>query len=163
MSIIWRDTSYLRIFFIFLCLISLIYAVIIIVQNSSTNFFLNITFSTYMTYILILLFTFNLFRMKLSYTTNQGIRIGNTPDTHYVTIKLKQKPRFFRWEEIDYLKIVGRQIWRAFGGRYNVLILKTKSGKKYECLIARPQKFINKLSEINKKNLLNTNIPSVFN
>lgn len=153
MVVIWRDISYLRIFFIFLCLISLAYAIVTVAQNPTINFFLNITFSTSIFYIFILIFTFNLFRMKLCYIANQGIRIGNTPDTHYIAFKLKQKPRFFRWKEIDYLKIVGRRVWRAFGGRYNVLILKTKSGKKYECLIARPQKFINKLSEINKKNL----------
>lgn len=153
MTIIWRDRYFFTILVNISCLVSLIYTLIVIIKNFNAEFFMNLTIITYMFYLLIILVFLNSLRMKLTYLTNEGIRIENTPDSQYITIKLKQKPRFFRWAEIEYLKLICRH-QGPYGYIINLLVLNSKSGKKYECWISKPQKFINKLSEINKKNLL---------
>jgi hypothetical protein len=91
----------------------------------------------------------------MTYITNEGIRIGNAPDDMYDKFKFKQIPQFYKWNEIKYLKIAGKEIRRPMHNvLINMIILMPKKGIKKECFIARPKEFIDILRRMNKGHLL---------
>jgi len=93
----------------------------------------------------------NSIRTKLTYVTNEGIRIGNAPDDKYQHIKLTKKALFIKWDEINSIKIVRHEVRRmAWFDLINYLVIKTKGGKVYESFIAKPNGFIKNVKDLKK-------------
>ncbi len=104
---------------------------------------IGIIFSTFILY--------NLFRTKLTYITNGGIRVGNAPDDRYEHIKLAKRVSFIRWDEIKYINITRHEVRRmASSELISYLTVKTKDGEIHESFIAKPKGFIKALNNLKK-------------
>ena len=102
-----------------------------------------------------LLLLMHILRVKLTFFTKEVIRIGNAPDDSYEVFRLKQKPSVINWSDVKEIKIFGREVRRPLNSAIiNMLAIKTKSNKKYECFIAQPKGFIQALKTLKKTHLL---------
>lgn len=95
-------------------------------------------------------------RRRRIFITKEGVRMGNL--VHWADDKLilKQKPSFFRWSEIEYLKIVVKSYHQGvYGGRnFHHVHLRTKTGNLIDCLVHDPDGFLGALKSLNKLSLL---------
>jgi len=94
---------------------------------------------------------------KLTYITQEGIRIGNATNDTYSRIIFSGSP-FLEWNQIRKIYItnnVVRHGWVLFLRPF--LIIKLKNGKTYKTFVARPRNFIKTLRELKKEDLLSKN------
>jgi hypothetical protein len=62
---------------------------------------------------------------------------------------------FINWADIEYITIIRKEVKHNFVlFLVPFLIVKSKSGKKYECFIARPKSFIKSLKNLKKEKLI---------
>ncbi len=105
--------------------------------------------------IFLLLLIIHILRVRLNFVTKNGIRIGNAPDDSYEVFRLKQKPILIKWSDIKEIKIFGREVRRPLNSAIiDMLTIKTKSNKKYECFVAKPKGFVQALKTVKKTHLL---------
>ena len=161
-KIIWRDIDIPQI------IISLIFLILLFIFIFYLNPFKNIHSLFGILYlklgesigfpfmiIVFIFFIYQTFRIKLTYITNDGIRIGNAPDHKYTCLKLKQKPIFLEWGQIKQINIVNHAILvKYFSILKPFIIVKTNNRKKYECFLAQPKGFVKALKSINRQHLL---------
>ena len=101
-----------------------------------------------------LLFLIHIFRVRLTFISLDGIRLGNAPDDSYEKFKLHQKSINIYWNEIKSIRIIGRQIKRpTYIDIINILIISTKKGIKYESFIAQPKGFVKTIKAFKKGHL----------
>lgn len=147
-KIVWKDKSkniLIGFIIIFSLLIIFIYAYII-----EKNLFNIIVILLFIFCILVLL------TRKFIYINNQGIRLGNMPLKNSF---FKIKSRFFKWNQIDKIKIIGKMKYGwAVSIPHNYLIIKNKNdGSNYSCEIFNYKDFIKTLKKLNKAHLLDKN------
>lgn len=155
MQKVWRDIHFLAVFYVTFFIVFLIYVLIVFIKEGgfgSVN-------RTYLWFVVIFVFPTYFFvgiiRNKLTYITKDGIRIGNAHDDAYGKFFLKQKQKFFTWDEVKKIKIIGRQVPRpGYSWIIDYLIITTTDGKKYECFIAQPKGFVQALRQLKKAHLL---------
>ena len=157
MQKIWVDRHFMKYFLDIALgglLLLVLYADFGEMRADISKYLLTTTFIEYLAILLIIFFFINSARIKLTYITKEGIRIGNASDDMYDKFKLKQ-PHLYKWNEIKYVKIVGKEIRRPFhDDLINVLILRPKKAVKKECFIARPKGFVKVLNQLGKSYLL---------
>ena len=149
---IWRDINIRRIYYFFLSVGMISF---IIYYNTDYTLEKNEIILSFIIAIYSIFIMFNTLRTKLTYISNQGIRIGNALNDKYDAFKSLKKAEFIPWGVIDSIKIFRREIHRPF---HNVLIsyvlIKTKDNKKYESFIANPKGFIQALKTLKKTHLI---------
>ena len=94
-------------------------------------------------------------RIKLTYITTDGIRVGNAPDDVYTKMRLKNKPLFLKWTQIKSIRIYEEPV------RHNFLIVKRPfleiinlDNKRFKCFLSNPSEFIQTLRKLNKDRLI---------
>ncbi len=103
-------------------------------------------------FFLIILYVF--LRSKLSYVTEQGIRIGNIYRNSERDLFLKQKSSLFFWKDINKINIVRREVrGKGMSLLRNFLVLKLKKKGDLECFINDKDGFIKSLKKLGKYNL----------
>lgn len=93
-------------------------------------------------------------RIKLTYITKKGIRIGNSPYGDYDTLKLN-KTKFILWENIQSIRLYKKQItWAVGGATRTFLVIRTNDKNRYMSFIGKPSLFIKVLKKLKKSHLL---------
>lgn len=103
--------------------------------------------------LLLLLVSFMWMRVKLTYITKEGIRIGNAYFNCGNDIILRQKPTFLKWGKIKSLKIKGRVSLGGISILNDYLVLETVEGRKFECFLNKPNDFLKTIKTLGKSNL----------
>lgn len=163
-NIIWEDSKQKPGFldFFLMAIIVVIFLMgIFFVEFLSVEFFglLFIAFVFFLTFV-------SAFRIKYIVIEKEGIWTGN--NTHgQMLLKLlwlNQKNTFISWNKIDKIKISEKLVsFSHTGGNAPFILVKTKSGEKYECLIANPKGFINSFNLLRKQNLLTNETKEKYN
>ncbi len=92
---------------------------------------------------------------KLTYITNNGIRVGNSHNGAYTIIPIKKKADFILWKDVDYIMLINKVVRPGYVSFLKpFLVVKTTKGKRYDCFIACPGSFLKALKRINKDHLV---------
>ena len=154
-SKVWKDFQFRRVFLqIFFVFYLSFFTYVYLKDYKKYPFYSGVLFLLIL-YSIPLYYLINTMRMKLTYITKDGIRIGNSPEESYQTLRLMEQPKFIKWNEISNVKIIGREVKRPVSVRViNILVIKTNNGKKLECFIAQPKGFVNALKDLKKYTFL---------
>ena len=131
-DIIWKDKKTQEIFrsFLFFSPAIIIFTLILVARNS---------FEKNLSYVLFIISLWGVYiqvRRRFNYVTSKGIRIGNLVYKSDDKIFLRQKPKFFLWNEIKILNIITKDYFGPRGGKtYQHLMLKNKQGEVYDCIL----------------------------
>lgn len=152
MKKIWQDRHYIGIFIFLIALAWLSLGLLIFATTnlSAIRFLIIFIFCVIPLYIVA-----NFLRTMLTCITKEGIRFGNAKDDSYQEFLFKRRPGFLSWDKIKEIEIIGRVIRRPYStGLINILIVKSKDGKKHECFIANPKGFVKTIKDLKKSYLL---------
>ena len=149
MRIIWRDFHIKRWLIILFLVAFFIYGMVVVRPISD-----NILTRTMILPIIPLLLLVFILRIRFTYVSDNGIRIGNARNGEYDYIKIS-KPIFIKWNEIKNIKIYKKPIKQPLMLDYqSFLMIRTFSQDKYESFIAQPDGFIQALKKLKKGYLL---------
>lgn len=91
---------------------------------------------------------------KLTVIFSEGILVGNISLKRWHSI-IPKKRYFINWKDIISIRILDREVKVSRGSwSRTFIIVKDKKGKRYECVIYDPKRFILILKKLNKYNLL---------
>lgn len=148
--IIWRDFHLKRCLIILFIIAFVIYGLFVVRPITIDTIFSRMVILPLIPLLLLLL----VLRIKLTYVTENGIRIGNAPNGEYYSIKLS-KSKFIIWREIKTVQIYKKTVKQPLMLDYqNFLLIKTKNTQIYESFVANPKGFIQTLKKLNKHHLL---------
>ncbi|HLC65660.1 MAG TPA: hypothetical protein VJI46_06075 [Candidatus Nanoarchaeia archaeon] len=153
---IWKDKLLLAyaLFLVFFSFSALILVLLLFYPNSyySNNYlralgFLLLGLPVWLVY--------SLLRLRFSYVTSKGIRVGNAYFKHGSDIVLKQKPVFLFWGDIKDIRVVNKEYPGNIYGSHLVhfLQVKTKHNESYECTLLDYKGFIGTVVRLKKTGL----------
>lgn len=146
--------SYLKFLIVALCIFAVIYLVPRYLMNNRPellNNSVNGFIATILLEIIFIIAILGAVRIRASYITEKGIRIGNDYPKNEEDIILKQKAEFIPWNSIKELKIKERH------NQVNLLYylyIKTKENTEFTSRLVRVKKFETTLRSLHKEKLL---------
>jgi len=155
MVITWRDDlKKKKLSLIFIIILFFFFLILFFKNNTIESRYSFINFF-FLVLLLPLIFLIPILRIRLSYLTNKGLRIGNAPDDNFFSYYLKHPPIFLPWEHIKHIKIKNKVIRHGPSClKKEFLIIKDTEGKEYECYLSDSKGLVDALKKVSKENLL---------
>jgi len=159
-NVVWRDYEYEKIIGA-----TIAFAVSAFLAFGGMYYWSELSLGYHVLIVVVLLFfgagLLGFFLDKTSMVTTDGILVGNItkvgPD---VSLRHKRPPLFLSWNEIAHLSIVNKEVTRYGAGHVMAyiprpfLVVKSKKGEQYFCLLGTPEKFTSALASLNRSHLL---------
>lgn len=153
-DVIWEDSKQKEGFLVYSLLVfSIMLFIFIFITNwGSSESFISLIIAIIFTLVFILGL-----RLKYLSIEKKGLWTGNNTSGQFIDklFILKQENLFLRWAKIDEITITEKLYAIGSAGGYKLyVVIRTKEGREYECLIVNKKGFIQALKKLNKYHLL---------